>query len=145
MAVPIASSIIILAVGSVVILNRPSSNNGNLDNDQPPAQSSSNAELPIVDQVIQFPNQSIPYTSELEEVETLTTKQVKGLNNLFNAFTKVGNSFEPVEPGRATTYERWNALCIGEQGKFGCPKSAKHEILSYGDLKVLDIQRLGSL
>lgn len=96
-----------------------------------PPQSSSNTTLPFVDQVIQFPNQLIPPYSH--KLKTLTTEQVQGLNNLFNTFPKVDNSIEPVEPGRATTYENWNTLCIGEQGQSGCPRSAKHEILSYGD------------
>lgn len=104
------------------------------DNSAPPSnQASNNVELPIVEQVIQFPDQPIP--TRVYEVETLTTEQINGLNNLFSKFEKVDNSLEPVESGKATTYENWNALCIGEQGQSGCPKAARHELLSYGNLQ----------
>lgn len=98
--------------------------------DKPSTQSSSNAEFEIIDQVIQFPDKPLPERSY--EVESLAPQQASALNNLLNKFSKVDSSSEPVASGSATTYEGWNALCIGEQGQSGCPRSAKHEFISYG-------------
>ncbi len=85
----------------------------------------------IVDQILQSPTQPIPQRSY--SIGSLSTEQMNGLNGLFSQFNQVDNSLEPVEPGSATTYQDWKALCIGEQGQSGCPKSAKHEIVSYGN------------
>jgi hypothetical protein len=95
-----------------------------------PDRYSTSTKLSIVNQVIQFPNQPISGYESIEQ--TLTTKQINGLNGLFNTFQKVDNLLEPVKPGKATNYKEWNALCIGQEGQSGCPRSARHEILSYG-------------
>jgi hypothetical protein len=85
----------------------------------------------IVNQVIQFPDQPIPVSSE--KVKSLTPEEVNTLNKLLDTFNKVNNSTEPVASRSSTTYGQWNALCLGEEGQSGCPRSAKHELLSYGD------------
>jgi len=97
-----------------------------------PDQSSTEPSI-IVDGIIQSPNQ--PISSQSYTLDSLSAQQVNGLNDLFNQFTQVDNSSEPVVSGSATTYGDWNALCIGEQGQTGCPKSARHEVVSYGDFE----------
>lgn len=94
-----------------------------------PDQSSTEPSI-IVDGIIQSPNQ--PISSQSYTLDSLSAQQVNGLNDLFNQFTQVDNSSEPVVSGSATTYGDWNALCIGEQGQSGCPKSARHEVVNYG-------------
>jgi Caspase domain len=89
--------------------------------------------LSIVNQVIQFPDLPIPVRSEM--VDSLTPEQVNALNKLLDTFSKVNNSAEPVASRSSTTYGKWNALCIGEEGQSGCPRSAKHELVSYGNLE----------
>lgn len=94
----------------------------------PPA---SQPELSIVDQVIQNPSQPIPAYSA--DIASLSQPQFLALNHLFNQFNSVNPGVEPIAPGSATTFAGWNLLCIGEQSTDGCPKSAKHEMLSYGN------------
>lgn len=88
-------------------------------------------ELSIVDQVIQNPNQPIPAYSA--NIASLSQSQFLALNQLFNQFQSVNPGIEPISPGSSTTFSGWNLLCIGEQSTDGCPKSAKHEMLSYGN------------
>ncbi|WP_375479700.1 hypothetical protein [uncultured Nostoc sp.] len=129
------SSILVLSIGYFSMFTDENAVDSPLSGKNQSIQSSSEGNLPIVDQVIQFPDKPIPQSiSEgISEMNALTAQQVNSLNNLFKNFKKVDNSFEPVQPSSATTYKGWNVLCIGEQGQSGCPKSAKHEILSYGD------------
>lgn len=94
----------------------------------PPARQ---PERSIVDQVIQNPNQPIPAYSA--DITSLSQPQFLALNRLFNQFNSVNPGVEPIVPGSSTTFAGWNLLCIGEQSTDGCPKSAKHEMLSYGN------------
>jgi hypothetical protein len=127
------SIFILLIIGSVNMLIGSNANISTVSPSISTASPNSDNNLPIVDQVIQFPNKPIPIG--FYETNTLTAQQVNSLNGLFKKFKKVDNSFEPVEPGSATTYKEWNVLCIGKQGQSGCPRSARHEIVSYGDFK----------
>ncbi|MBN3959916.1 caspase family protein [Nostoc sp. NMS8] len=129
-AVIAGSSILVLSIGYISIFSRQNTVVSPLKGEDKSIQSSSEDNLQIVNQVIQFPGKPIPGHSY--EVNTLTAQQVNSLNDLLKKFKKVDNSFEPVLPGSATTYKEWNVLCIGEQGQSGCPRSAKHEIVSYG-------------
>lgn len=88
-------------------------------------------ERSIVDQVIQNPNQPIPAYSA--DITSLSQPQLLALNRLFNQFISVNPGVEPIVSGSSTTFAGWNMLCIGEQSTDGCPKSAKHEMLSYGN------------
>lgn len=94
----------------------------------PPARQ---PEISIVDQVIQNPNQPIPAYSA--NIASLSQSQFLALNQLFNQFQSVNPGIEPISPGSSTTFSGWKLLCIGEQSTDGCPKSAKHEMLSYGN------------
>ncbi|XHX77078.1 MAG: caspase domain-containing protein [Stenomitos frigidus ULC029] len=100
---------------------------------EPDKEGSGDSAIPLnfVDQIIQFPDQPIPVSTE--QVDSLRPQQVTALNALLNSFNKVDNTTEPVVPRSSTTYGDWDALCIGEKGQSRCPKSAKHEILSYGN------------
>lgn len=79
-----------------------------------------------------FPDQ-LPTSSG--SLTSLSIEQVALLNEMYDTFDKVNDSSEPVERAHATTFGGWNAICIGEEGQAGCPKSAQHEInslASYG-------------
>ena len=75
--------------------------------------------------MIQDPYRPIP--SYDYRVETLSPLQIDGLNNIFDQFDQVENTLEPVDPGSATTYENWYALCLGEESTGECHESAEHE------------------
>jgi hypothetical protein len=141
------SSIFTLLVGGILTLNK-SLLSGNKNHNEgvgnAPTQAIENTELStvdqklsIIDQIIQSPNQPIPaYSPTLNslELDSLSIERVNALNDLFNRFNKVENSSEPVTSGSSTSYGEWNALCLGEQGQSQCPKSARHEVLSYAGL-----------
>ncbi|MBD2531267.1 hypothetical protein H6G97_17405 [Nostoc flagelliforme FACHB-838] len=132
-AVIVVSSIVILSISYISMVTDENAVVNPLSNEDQPIQSSSEENLPVVDQVLQSPDK--PILERSYRVNALTAQQVNSLNDLFKKFKKVDNSFEPVEPGSATTYKEWNVLCIGEQGQSGCPRSARHEIVSYGDFR----------
>ncbi len=87
--------------------------------------------MPVVDRVIQYPNAPLPV--QVFEVVSLTADQVNALNGMYQQFAKVDARTEPIAPGSATVYNEWAALCLGEENQAGCPKSAAHQLISYGE------------
>ncbi|TAF49000.1 MAG: hypothetical protein EAZ61_14890 [Oscillatoriales cyanobacterium] len=87
--------------------------------------------MPVVDRVIQYPDAPLPV--QVFEVVSLTADQVNGLNGMYQRFAKVDARTEPIAPGSATVYNEWAALCVGEENQAGCPKSAAHQLISYGE------------
>ncbi len=87
--------------------------------------------MPVVDRVIQYPNAPLPV--QVFEVVSLTTDQSNALNALYQQFAKVDARTEPIAPGSATVHNEWAALCLGEENQAGCPKSAAHQLISYGE------------
>ncbi|MFN6488012.1 MULTISPECIES: caspase, EACC1-associated type [unclassified Nostoc] len=124
------SSILVLSIGYISTFTNKNTVVSPLSGEEKLTQSTSGENLPILDQVIQFPGK--PISKSYYEVNVVTDQQVNSLNNLFKKFKKVNNSFEPVEPGSATELQEWNALCIGEGFPSTCSRSASHEIISLG-------------
>lgn len=87
--------------------------------------------MPVVDRVIQYPDAPLPV--QVFEVVSLTADQVNGLNGMYQRFAKVDARTEPIAPGSATVHNEWAALCLGEENQAGCPKSAVHQLISYGE------------
>ena len=61
----------------------------------------------------------------------LTSNQLDKLNQVFNLLPKVNNIIEPVNINTATTIRAWRGICLGEEEKSFCPRSASHEFWSY--------------
>lgn len=87
--------------------------------------------MPVVDRVLQYPSAPLPV--QVFEVVSLTADQVNGLNGMYQRFAKVDARTEPIAPGSATVHNEWAALCLGEENQAGCPKSAAHQLISYGE------------
>lgn len=102
----------------------------------PVVQPTDSTELILIDQIIEFPNQPLAASAASYYLDSLTPEQARALNDLFNRFNQVDSASKPAAPGSSTSYEGWNALCLGEQGQFGCPQSAIHEVVSYGQINL---------
>nr|WP_242055257.1 caspase family protein [Nostoc flagelliforme] len=133
-AVSASCGILALLIGYIVsfdslVVNNSSDEAVPLSSENSSIEPSDEKTSQIVEQVTKFPDKqmSIFYYAGKE----LTVQQTNSLNNLFKKNKKVDDSFEPVKSGSATTFQGWNALCIG-QAYSECPKSARHEILSLG-------------
>lgn len=83
--------------------------------------------------------------SSLNDSKLLTLKIQKGtkfpiqinnldpnqLNIIFDSLPKVKNTTEPVSINNATSIKKWRAICLGENEKGLCPRSASHEFWSH--------------
>ncbi|MCY7277250.1 MAG: hypothetical protein LH702_26850 [Phormidesmis sp. CAN_BIN44] len=101
-----------------------------LSNPKVAQQEEENAQK-AVNLIIQSPTQPLP--QQIYQTTSLTPQQTKELTNLFAQFKTVDNTVESVGSGSSTSYGQWRGLCLGEQVQSGCPSSASHEIISYGD------------